>query len=205
MSDYILITSGFIIPQNNLFSPLVESDGYREALLREESVIELFPKLDRLIDTGQLHSSAVVTEAYMDYLAQPNFDRYMRLVDIFTGVIGKMSLHEFVQLQFSNPYLSPTGFKLCLDMLRPSELGRTYMEYAAVPSFFTMASEVNSQEVNSRQTRYEKMLGDCGCAVNNQSYAYSLNTLTELVSNQKGFLAVFKYMLTDFNRGNKHV
>lgn len=205
MSDYILITSGFIIPQNNLFSPLVESEAYREALLRKESVIELFPKLDRLIDTGQLHSSAVVTEAYMDYLAQPSFDCYMRLVDIFTGVIGKLSLYEFVQLQFSNPYLSPTGFKLCLDMLQPHVLEQSYNDYAVVPSFFTMASEVNSQEVNSRQARYEKMLGGNGCAVNHQTHAHGLNTLTELVSNQKGFLALFKYVLTDFNRGNKHV
>lgn len=204
MSDYILITSGFIIPQNNLFSPLIESEGYREALLRKESVIELFPKLDRLIDTGQLHSSAVVTEAYMDYLAQPNFDNYIRLVDIFTGVIGQLTLYEFVQLQLNNPYLSPTGFKLCLDMLHPYKFTDSYTDYAAVPSFFTMAAEVNSAEIATRQSRYDKLLNSHGYCVSYNSPA-GHNLLTELVSHQNGFLALFKYMLTDFNRGNKHV
>lgn len=66
MRNYILTSSGFILPENKWFSPLSNTDDYKDSLLKKEGSIELFAKLDTLIGNGGINTSPQATEMFLN-------------------------------------------------------------------------------------------------------------------------------------------
>lgn len=192
--EMILISSGFLIPSNRLFTVVTKDSTYRNSILGKKNGTNNDNVLSSLIQSGSLSSSAVCNDLYTTYLHNPNYETYMTLVDTLAEVFGDISLSDFVMHQARNVYLSPIGFKLCTDLLS-DKLFKTYKEYLVAPSFFrvTNPQAVSPEEINRRVTEVQRLL------TNNRS------TFIEFLSvamNDKGSIpAFFQYTLTDSNRG----
>ena len=198
MKEYILVSSGFILPANKWFNPLMNTDDYKDSLLKKEGTVELFVKLEGLIAKGGISTSPQATEAYLAYTNDQSFDNYMLLVDMLTDIVKEVGIVPLVRLQVNNPYLSPMGFRLCLELISEYKLTETYQEYAAVPTFFVMGQKADASELATREDRLNSVLKLHGSMSN-------VRILESLVREKEALAALFKYMLVDFNRGSSHV
>lgn len=192
----VLLTSGFIIPENKWFTTISDDATYRERLLGDGNGLDLVPKLHALITKGDISSSVTANEAYLNYTNDPSFENYMAMVDIFTDVFKDYNFVKFCKDQVVNSYLSPMGFSLILDILTGWK-SINYSLYEAVPGFFTMAMNSDPKELTTRETRLNKVL-DSSTLLSTSGY------LTNLIQDKKVFASVFKFILVDFNRGGNY-
>lgn len=198
MSGYTLVTSGFMIPFNPHFTKLETESTYRDLLLGDSNGLDLVPNLASLIEQGVLYNSSEATEAYLEYNNEPNFVNYMRMVDLFTSIFTEVNMLEFLKTQIHNPYLSPLGFSIVINIITGYDLDENVLLYSSVPTFFTMAKKASREEMATRETRFKE-------AISNNSGLSSTEIVTRLVHNERVFSSIFKFMLTDFNKGGGHV
>lgn len=196
--EMILVSSGFIIPSNRLFSVVTKDTTYRNSILSKKNGTGKDVILDELIKTGTLNSSATCNDLYTAYVHDSSADNLLNLVDAIAEVFKGLSLKDFMMTQAKNTYLSPLGFKLCMD-LATDKLHKTYREYLVSPSFFRVAkpSEISSDEISARISSVEKLF----------TSDYRLNFVTVIAGMMadKGPLAAFfQYVLTDSNRGGMY-
>ena len=193
--DMILVSSGFILPSNRLFSVITKDSTYRNSLLNKRNSTGKDFVLNDLIKTNSLSSSSACNELYAAYVHDSSIDNFLNLVDAITEVFKGVTLKDFLLLQARNTYLSPTGFRLCMDLVS-DKLYNTYREYLVVSSFFrvTNPSEVSQEEINNRINQVERMLKD-------NDHINFTNVLANLVADKGGLVAFFQYVLTDSNRG----
>lgn len=193
--DMILVSSGFIIPSNRLFNLVTKDTTYRDSVLGKRNGVGKDVILSDLVKAGALSSSAACNEMYVTYISDPSFDNYIAMVDAIAEIFKSVSLREFVEIQARNTYLSPLGFKLCMDLIT-DRLYKTYKDYLIAPSFFRLAkpSEVSPEEIKRRETEIHKVF--------KESNATFLQVLGTMIQDRSAVPAFFQYVLTDSNRGN---
>lgn len=201
MSDYIVSLSGFIFKENNLFVKAEKSMDYKESILGKFSNIDLYPKLKKLVASGDMHTSPIATQAYLEYVNDPTAVNYIRLIDIFADVMDGDSLLALVKNQTNNPYLSPIGFNFCMDVLDHGQFLKSHMTYEVMPTFFNVIGNLTKHdEFGKRPERLERFLKSRA-----QSCGGFIDEITCLVQNKKLFTSFFKFLLVDFNKGGSYV
>lgn len=196
--NLILISSGFIIPSNRLFSVVVKDSTYRDSVLGKRNGVGRDIVLANLIKDGMLSSSASCNDRYTNHIHNPSYDTFMTLVDTLAEIFGGISLQEFAKLQARNAYLSPLGFKFCLDLLG-DKLITSYKEYLVAPSFFriTNPEDISPEEVNRRLNEIERV------TKYNKNMSF-LDILSVMMNDKGSIQAMFQYVLTDSNRGGMY-
>lgn len=187
-NDNILLTSGFVIPNNKWFTKL-DIESQEDANLPQ--------RLKDLITKGLLYSSSVANEAYLSYINKPDFDNYMVMVDIFTDIFKEYNYIKFCKDQTSNPYLSPLGFRMVLDTVSSSTCSPDFEVYSLVPNFISSGNSDEQKELAGREGRLNS-------AIDRNNIQSTSGYLAGLVMNRSVFSNIFKYMLTDFNRRGTH-
>jgi len=193
--DVILVSSGFIIPSNRLFSVITKDSTYRDSLLNKRNGTGKDITLNDLIKSNSLSSSGACNELYSAYIHDSSTENYLNLVDAITEVFKGVSLKDFLLLQARNTYLSPVGFRLCIDLVS-DKLYKTYREYLVAPSFFRVMkpSDNANEEINKRVIQVERLLAG-------NDHINFTNVLANLMADKGGLVAFFQYVLTDSNRG----
>lgn len=193
--EMILVSSGFIIPSNRLFSVVSKDSTYRDSILSKRNGTDKDIVLNELIKANALSSSNACNELYSAYIHDSTTDNFLNLVDAIAEVFRGISLKDFLMLQARNTYLSPVGFRLCMD-LATCKLHETYREYLVTSSFFRVAKPTDNQakEVNSRINQIEKALA-------NKGQTSFPSELSYMMHNKGSIVAFFQYVLTDSNRG----
>lgn len=194
--NYILVTSGFLIPSNPLFVEIDRDPTYKESVIGALDAMSKDKVLGRLVEDGGVYTSAICNEAFLRYQENPGcFDAHMRLVNIMAEIFEECDFKDFLRVQSRNTFLSPTGFKMLTDFIG-YRITQTFREYAIIPSFFRIPdqSKIDISELERRQTYLDKMLKDNGFTAQ--------NFIAELMEDKQVLAAVFKFMFTDSNRGN---
>lgn len=196
--EMILVSSGFIIPSNRLFSVVTKDTTYRNSILSKKNGTGKDVILDELIKTGTLNSSATCNDLYAAYVHDSSVDNLLNLVDTIAEVFKGLSLKDFMMTQAKNTYLSPLGFKLCMD-LATDKLHKTYREYLVSSSFFRVAkpSEVNPDEILNRISTVEKIYKD-------SQHLNFVSVISSMMADKGSLPAFFQYVLTDSNRGGTY-
>lgn len=197
--EYVLASSGFVIPSNRLFIEVDKDSTYKESVLGKMDSLGKDKTLSRLVEDGGVYSSPVCNETYLRYQDDPkSFDNYIAMVDILAEVFTEVDFKDFIRIQANNTFLSPLGFKLISDLVR-YELGTTYKDYLVATSFFKLpqTGQVSNKEIASRQELVEAIFKD------NRNWK-AVNVLSDLMGNKPALAAFFKFMLTDSNRGGSY-
>lgn len=196
--EMILVSSGFIIPSNRLFSVVTKDTTYRNSILSKKSGTGKDVILDELIKAGTLNSSATCNDLYTAYVHDSSVDNLLNLVDAIAEVFKGLSLKDFMMTQAKNTYLSPLGFKLCMD-LATDKLHKTYREYLVSSSFFRVAkpSEVHPDEILNRISTVEKIYKD-------SQHLNFVSVISSMMADKGSLPAFFQYVLTDSNRGGMY-
>ena len=193
--EMILVGSGFIVPNNRLFNVVTKDSTYRDSLLSKRNGTGKDIILSELINAGALSSSEACNSLYTAYVHDSSIDKFMDLTDAICEVFKGTSLKDFMLLQARNTYLSPTGFKLCMD-LATDKLYQTYREYLVAPSFFrvTKPTDNSTEEIGKRVTQVEKLFKD-------STSRNFIDILSAMMNDKGSLVAFFQYVLTDSNRG----
>lgn len=202
MSEYILLSSGFLIPASKWFTPIESDPTYRTHLLSREGGADHDSNLADLIKSNSIYSSKECNEAFLQYQHKPSFEGYMRMVDIFTEIFAGTDLGKFYDIQTRNPYLSPLGFSMLNDSLS-YKFHLNYKQYGLVPSFFRLVKDTSFPDMETRkalaiETKKRTEIFD------NKQYNIFNQFVYELTEDRNVFSMFFKYMLTDSNRGNSY-
>lgn len=198
--SHILLTSGFIVPANRWFTPIERDDSYRYRLLGDDPGLESDHVLSGLVSANALHSSSACNEAFLSYQHKPNFESFMAMVDLFCEVFKEVDLAKFYEIQVNNPYLSPLGFSFITEVIFGGILD-TWKTYAMAPSFFRVTKETNYSELQKRKHR---KLDTNGCVIDRNTSGRLNDLIAKLSGHEALFASVFKYLLTDSNRGNSY-
>lgn len=199
MSEYILLTSGFIIPTNRWFSPIEKDTSYLAQLLSREGSTSQDNHLTSLIDSKAIYSSKECNEIFLAYQHKPSFEGYMKMVDILTEIFSAVDLIKFFDIQTRNLFLSPLGYNLLTDVIT-TKFQTTYKQFAMAPSFFRTIKETSFEDMEGRRKIANEL---------KKRHYYpsvdrnpTLNRLNDLSADRNVFAIFFKYLLTDSNRGN---
>lgn len=201
MTDYVLLSSGFIIPKNRWFSPVEKENTYLTQLLNRVPNTVNDSHLTSLINLNAIYSSKECNEIYLNYQHKPSFENYMRMIDILSEIFSEIDIGKFFEIQSKNIYLSPLGFGFINDTMTSAFI-QNYKQYAMVPSFFRTVKDTNFSDMEARK----KVLNE----TRKTSYLFhghrnvTLTFLTDLSQNRDVFATFFRYMLTDSNRGNSY-
>lgn len=186
----ILTTSGFILPDNKYFEQLDSMDVFFNEYLGGPSLTGLNRSLSDVIDQGLISTSKIASEAYLEYISNPNFDSYILLVDIVSEVFRNISYLDLLKLQVNNSFLSPMGFKMLLELPCHNKISSDFSSYSMLPSFLIGQHNFNHKELSTREGRIKELEGTRG------RFLEAPVVIQQLLSFRESFLTFFKLVLT---------
>lgn len=189
-SNYILITSGFIIPENKYFSVLPEEKVLSTSIFNSKVMTAKDSNIEELVKTNQLYYSAEASEAYLHYTGTKSFEDYMRMVDISIEVFGKIDLAHFFSIQANNTNISPLSFRFCLELVSGDLLVNYLLYNSAINSArFSSNPAITNERINTNTRALKE--------ASSSSYNTWEKLITHLTKNPDAFVTFYKYILTD--------
>lgn len=187
--DYIVASSGFIIPKNHYYQQFDPKESPADAFFNRNTIMTNNTKIIEFYKDHNVYRSEVISKALNDYINYNSFDNYIRLIDITTDVFKDITFMEFFKTQATNSYLSNLSYKFCLDVLG-GKFTNNHKDYSIAPFNIRFITDkcLTSVDVNRRITEFEK------ASVFNNSWS---NFLTELAENKQAFVTFFKYLFAD--------
>jgi GTP-dependent phosphoenolpyruvate carboxykinase len=189
-NPYILIASGFILPQNEYFEVLTKEKISNTSIFNRTVLVTTNSTVASLVDTGQIYHSESATEAFIKYENSGSFEDYMRMVDMASDILGRVDYNKFFELQASNRFISPYSLKMCVDLLK-KRFAATHHEYGVVPFNIRFSADNGKSETQIQET--VKILRN--------SKTFGTNTweqlLAGLANDRNAFSTFFKYIFVD--------
>lgn len=191
MSDnYILTTSGFILPNNGYYAILDTNKLSSDSIFSKTTVIPTDNNLVSYTKNNFIYQSPLANEAYKKYEATKSFDTFMTLVNIATEILSGISYDTFFEVQANNRNMSPYSFLFCLDVYTSKFICKRHT-YDAMPlsARFTPYGTV-SEETIKKNVRYVQQV--------KENYRLTWETaLAELAEDRHAFSTFFKYVFVD--------
>ena len=190
MTDYIIASSGFILPANNYFKPFEPKDTITDAIFNRSIVTSLNPQVLKFYQDKNVFRSETINSALNDYLSTKSFEDYINLINIATDIFKEIDFSSFFKLQATNVNLSPISFKFCLDVVS-GKFVSNYNEYSIIP--FNIRFVINNGLTN------DKVLDNIRQLEKSSYYISNWETfLSELSNNKDALLTFIKYILADY-------
>jgi hypothetical protein len=190
MTDYIIASSGFILPANNYFKPFEPKDTITDAIFNRSIVTSLNPQVLKFYQDKNVFRSETINSALNDYLSTKSFEDYINLINIATDIFKEIDFSSFFKLQATNVNLSPISFKFCLDVVSGKFISN-YNEYSIIP--FNIRFVINNGLTN------DKVLDNIRQLEKSSYYISNWETfLSELSNNKDALLTFIKYILADY-------
>ena len=188
--NYILTTSGFILPNNTYYSILDTSKLSSDSIFIKTTVIPTDNNLVSYTRNNFIYHSPLANEAYKKYEATKSFDSFMTLVNIATEILSVIPYDSFFEIQANNRNMSPYSFLFCLDIYTYEFINKRHA-YDAMPlsARFTPYGTV-SEETIKKNVKYVRQV--------KEYYRLTWETaLAELAEDRHAFSTFFKYVFVD--------
>ncbi len=188
--DYILTTSGFILPNNPYYVDLNESQVENTSIFDKTTFISADNDLANYIKNNRIHTSPTANKAYATYIANPTFENYIELIDIATNVLSKINHTTFFEVQASNKNMSPMSFMFCLDVLSRNFADK-HLQYNAIPlnARLAVVEHITNEQIRINNEKLRK----CDTVLNKTWETF----LSRLASKKPEFLTFFRYVFVD--------
>jgi hypothetical protein len=189
--QFVLTTSGFILPKSHYYSKVQESNQVEDLIFNRILTGTDSANLKDYFVENDIYSSSLANEILNNYMKKDTFETYMAIVDSTIEILKSVDLKMFFKIQANNPHLSTTSFNYCLALLDGVVTsGKTQLNYFTVP--YGVRFNVNKAEFNieSRQRKLTTSL--------DSSYYKSMSILIkDLVLNKTAMVAFYRYLFTD--------
>lgn len=190
MSDFIIASSGFILPHNNYFKPFDPKDELGDAIFNRSIGSSVNPEILKFYQDKNVYRSETINKAYNDYIASQSFEDYINLINIAIDIFKEIDFSAFFKLQATNINLSPMSFKFCLDVVS-GKFNSNYNDYAIIP--FNIRFIINNGLTNDKSLCNIKELEKQSFFINNWE-----TFLSDLADNKDRFLVFFRYIFADY-------
>lgn len=195
MTDFINISSGFIIPKNDYYRRIIdEKSNYDELFKRTQFLNKDF--LTEFFTKYKIYTSDVVNDALYNYMSTKSSKDFYRLVDIAYEIFNEQSLKDFFKLQARNPFLSAICYTFIIDLLKEftkCKIDETVLNrYTYVPYNirFNFNTSISNSDVYERTKEIETLLKII-------SYTSNIDFFIVLLKNKNNFLTFYKFVLAD--------
>lgn len=188
--DYIIASSGFILPANTYFKPFEPKDTITDAIFNRSIVTNLNPQILKFYQNENVYRSETINKAFNDYLASKSFDDYINLINITTDILKDIDFSSFFKLQATNVNLSPISFRFCLDMVS-GKFNSNYKDYSIIP--FNIRFVINNGLTNDKALENIRQLEKSNFYINNWE-----TFLSELSNNKDALITFIKYIFADY-------
>jgi len=131
MDNFIVATSGFILPENNYFTPF-DMDETVSDIIFNSHIVTANTNIRDFYANKDVYRSESITNAIDVYLTKKDFDSYVNLLNITLEILKEIDFMSFFKLQASNKHLSPISFNFCLDVVNGNFL-INYNNYNIIP------------------------------------------------------------------------
>lgn len=192
MTNKILTTSGFILPNNPHYTPFKKSDNPGEDILNRNLVTSRNSSVLDFFGNNEVCVSYAVNNLYKSYLADPSYDNFIKLVDIACEIIKDVDLKTFIQWQVYGMNNTNISLSFCKDLI-DGTLVTSYNSYNVIPSGSRFV-------VNNNRTKQEadKAIRD----IEKNYYSYNSinwnNLISGFMDNRNLFITFYKYIFTDY-------
>lgn len=193
----ITITSGFMIPANEYYAPILDNTNFLSDYLSRSNSSNNNAIVD-YFKSKNIYSSTVVNDAFFKYNNDSSFENYMTLINIVFNILKSIDVFSFFKLQAVNPNLSNISMKFCLDLLKHMEINNTsgngfnYNDYAVIPYNIRFNMENSFNPTNERDI---KLITDC---FKNKVLPINWeNFISVLCKDKNVFITFYKYIFSD--------
>lgn len=190
--DFILATSGFILPKNTYFEQFKDDGSLTDEIFNRSVVVSTSSSLIEYFKNNVVYKSTTVNESYNKYLTTKEFEDYITLIDIVIDIVKDIDIATFFKVQATNKHLSNIAFKFCLDVTS-GKFFTGYNDYNIIP--FNIRFNINNNLTTEDSLSNIKQIED------NLKLNYISNWetfLTELGGNKDAFLIFYKFVFADY-------
>lgn len=188
---YVLTTSGFILPDNQYYTTANPELLGNSSIFNKNGVVSHDTNLYQFSKDNDIRRSAFANKLYLEYEANPTFEQYMKLVDLFVDVVGSQSVSfvDFITIQCYNPKMTSVSFLFCKDMMS-GNIFLNYKFYYTVPlsARFNSGDSLTAIVMSERARELNRLTNT------NKSWT---RTIASLMQDKQVFLSVYRYILTD--------
>lgn len=192
MTNKILTTSGFILPDNPHYTPFKKSDNPGEDILNRNLVTSRNSSVLDFFSNNEVCVSYPINNLYKSYLADPSYDSFIKLVDIVCEIVKDVDLKTFLQWQVYGMNNTNISLAFCKDIICGTLIS-SYNSYNVIPSGsrFVVSNNRTKQEADIVMREIEKNF--------NGYNQVNWNTLLgDYMSDRNLFMTFFKYVFTDY-------
>lgn len=191
MEEFIIASSGFMLPANNYFTPFQPEDTISDSIFNRSIVSSNNIALIEFYRNKNVYRSDTINKMLDNYHDSPTFENYITLINIAIEIFKEIDFSSFFKLQATNTTLSNISRKFCLDCIN-GKFFTNYHDYAIVP--------FNIRFVNNNALTSEKVIENILEFEKQDYYASNWETfLSELSeTNHNTFITFFKYIFADY-------
>lgn len=188
VNQFILTTSGFILPASPYFTVLSTDKITDNSILNRNLVTTTDNNISEFIKSNTIYHSEVANEAYKKYLNDQSFESFIHLVDITIEVLSQVNFNTFFEIQANNRNLSPIAFMFCLDVIS-GHLPKKYNQYSTIPLSvrFTSSTHVTNENISKNKSLLKE----------NLRTSQWPSFISELTEHREAFSTFFKFIFTD--------
>lgn len=216
MNDYILTTTGFLLPSNNLYTRVIPDKNDIEHIFTRTQYYEK-KSISNLFTNNEVYSSKVINDDLSKYLNDKSARNFYKLLDNCLEIFSETSLINFFLVQAKNSYLSNICYMFLIDFLE--EINNYYLatsplkndniysysanrinKYSYLPYNvrFNLTSKVSEDVKLKREEVITKFVKSIGYPYN--LFSTSNTQIFTLLTKNKDFLLTFyKFVLADIN------
>lgn len=190
--EFILATSGFILPKNTYFEVFKNNDSLTDEIFNRSLVVSTSSSLINYFKENLVYKSNTVNECYNRYLTTKEFNDYITLIDIVVDILKDIDINVFFQLQATNKHLSSIAFNFCLDVTS-GKFYTNYSDYNIIPFNirFSINNNLTTQDTITNLKKIENNFKSSNI------YNWEL-LLSKLAADRDAFLVFYKFMFADY-------
>lgn len=189
--NFIIAASGFMIPENALFTPFQPEDTISDSIFNRSIVSSNNTTLIEFYKNKNVYRSDTINKLLNAYYNNPTFENYIALVNVAIDIFKEIDFLAFFKLQVTNTTLSNMSQKFCIDCVN-GKFFTNYRDYAILPFNirFVNNNALVPEKITENLREFEKQTH----YVNN--WETFLSKLFEI--NRDAFITFFKYIFADY-------
>ena len=199
--DWITLTTGFLIPENNEGYKPVETEEDLYSSIIQRTVVGIDEKRIEHFKKHQVCSSEKINTIYSNHLETRSPESYFELIDIVQNIFKEVTLTQFLLNQAYNPQLTNISFQFCVDLVKLLSKQKsvdTLKQYSVIPynirySFTT----IPKYELEKRYSALREAIDSSSKWYNQNIKADIDSFIIELAKDRNTFLSFFKFVLVD--------
>lgn len=188
MSNRILTTTGFLLPDAGKLYEVFESKNYQLKDFINDRSDYTDNKLKDYFSDNKISFSPAANLLYRNYLSETDYKSFIKLVDFAAEVLGKVPLSTFLEWQAHNKHIAKISIKILQELITHKLDNHLPYELVSGSARFVMSGYLTKEDCNKNMKLLT--LKQSGCR-------NWIDALSPLMENKTSFCFLFKYMFVD--------